>query len=120
MAKRPRPVEDASDASNAQRSPNKRVRVADDDNGRPGRNGKAQKAPKVSTPATPRSESGKRMWELTPEELELEEEEFERRESERMQARIEQRRRNGSAGVSFRWRELAVYSRAHRLLRTAV
>ncbi|KZV79853.1 P-loop containing nucleoside triphosphate hydrolase protein [Exidia glandulosa HHB12029] len=99
MAKRPRPVEDASDASNAQRLPSKRVRVANDDNGRNARNGKAHKTPKVSTPATPRSESGKRMWELTPEELELEEEEFERRESERMQARIEQRRLNGSAGA---------------------
>ncbi|KZV95368.1 P-loop containing nucleoside triphosphate hydrolase protein [Exidia glandulosa HHB12029] len=97
MAKRPRPVEDASDASNAERLPSKCVRVANDDNGRNARNGKTHKTPKVSTPA--RSQSSKRMWELTPEELDLEEEDFERREFERMQGRIEQRRLNGSAGA---------------------
>ncbi|EJD41896.1 P-loop containing nucleoside triphosphate hydrolase protein [Auricularia subglabra TFB-10046 SS5] len=99
MVKRPRATDDASDASHGQRA-QKRVRVAaDDDGGRQLRNGNGSGKGKSAHPATPRSESGKRMWELTPEELELEEEEFERRESERMQARIEQRRSKGAAGA---------------------
>ncbi|KAH7100786.1 P-loop containing nucleoside triphosphate hydrolase protein [Auriculariales sp. MPI-PUGE-AT-0066] len=101
MVKRPRAALDAHEV----RTPQKRPRLEEPGPSQPSASRKSASTKRHhaggsnGTPATPRSETGRRRWELTPEEMELQEAEFERLHEQKIQRQCERKQQRRAAGT---------------------
>jgi hypothetical protein len=105
MVKRPRAASDAHEARTPQKRPRpdeqwpSQLSVATRKATFNKRNGQHTNG-SHGTPATPRSETGRKRWELTPEEMELQEAEFERLHEQKIQRQYERKQQRRAAGTA--------------------